>query len=545
MRAPAVLLLAALCGATPADQIVRIHDLEPEQLGALRARHDFWGLDRQAGAAIFRLDAPARERLEQAGFRIDIDPVRQAEWARWRALDHAARLAGDPDTIPGFPCYRSVDKTHADLAALAAAHPDRAEWREIGQSWQSGAGSVPGRSIFALVITNPQSPHPRAPLVVMAAQHARELATAEIATRFAEQIVENPDNDPDLEWLPDHREIHIIAQHNPDGRRQVELGETFWRKNFNETACPGGTPGVDLNRNSPNFWGNASSGNTCSEIYRGAAPSSEPETVAVQDYLDTVFQRQRPGGGPDIPAPDDAEGLFLSLHSFGELVLLPWEGLGGGNENNAPNHDALTILGRRFGFETGYAVGRWQLLGPAGGTMVDFAYGEFGVAAYTFEVGTSFTQSCASFESTVWPDNFAALRLAAGASARPYQAPAGPAVTALSASLDNGRVRLVGSADDTRYFRGGVTEPPSADPVADIVELRVALGAPEATGATVLSFALDNPAPVTSFDVELGAGVTLPANGRLFVTAVDSAGRAGLARVTRLADLLFANGFES
>jgi len=537
-------LLSALVGTPALAEVVRIHDLSPEQLGELRQQHDFWGLDQRADAAVFWLDAEARKQLSLHGYRIEPDPQRQAEFERWQTIDRSAWRAGSLGTIPGFGCYRTVSQTHADLQALVLQFPDRAEWRDIGDSWQIGAGSAPGDSIFALVIRNPDSPHPRAPLVIMAAQHARELATAEIATRFAELLLLNPDRDPDLAWLADHREIHIIAQQNPDGRRQVEAGDSFWRKNHNETACPGSNPGVDLNRNSTMFWGQASSSNSCSDSYRGGFAGSEPETQAVQAYLTTVFTPQRPGGGPNDPAPADAEGLFISLHSFGQLVLFPWEGLGGQNENNAPNHTGLATLGRRFGFETNYDVGRWQLLGPAGGTMVDFAYSEFGVAAYTFEVGTSFTQSCTSFESTVWPANRRALLLAAKAARQPYLEPAGPAITALTGSIEQGAIRLLGQADDSRYFRGNVTEPPAQDPVSEVVEIRVALGAPEQTGAAVFGFVLTPPAVATSFDFSLPAGVTLPVNGRLFVTAVDSQGQTGLPRVVEVTSLIFSDGFE-
>ncbi len=540
----APVLLAALAGTPAQAEVVRIHDLSPEQLGELRRQHDFFGLDRRAEAAVFWLDAEQQEQLRRRGLRIEADAERQAELDRWQRIDRSAWRAGSPGTIPGFDCYRSVSQTHADLQALALQFPERAEWRDIGDTWQAGAGSAPGDSIFALVITNPDSPHPRAPFVLMAAQHARELATAEIATRFAELLLSNPDDDPDLAWLADHREIHIIAQQNPDGRRQVEAGDAFWRKNHNETACPSSNPGVDLNRNSTVLWGDFSSTNACSDAYRGGFAGSEPETTAVQGYLASVFAAQRPGGGLNDPAPADTEGLFISLHSFGELVLFPWEGLGGGNENNAPNHDGLATLGRRFGFETGYDVGRWELLGPAGGTMVDYAYGEFGVAAYTFEVGTSFTQSCTSFESTVWPVNRNALKLAAKAARRPYQAPAGPEITTLAVSFEQGAIRLLGTADDSRYFRGGVTEPPALDPTSDVVTIRVALGAPAETGAPVFDFTLATPAVNIAFDVSLPAGVTLPANARLFVTAVDSQGQTGLPRAVEVADLIFNDGFE-
>jgi len=548
IRRAVALLLSFLLPAAATAEIVRIHDLAPGQLATLRAAYDFWGVDWREDYAVFNLDAAQRSRLERAGLKITTDRRRSRELAAWRAATEQASPLRGADTIPGFACYRTVDATHAALADLAAEFPDRATWIDIGATWQAGAGSVPGDSIFALVLRNDNSPHPKAPLVVMAAQHARELATAEIAARLAELLLDNPTDDPDIAWLLDHREVHIIAQANPDGRRQVEQGASLWRKNHNETACPSGDlvstwPGVDLNRNSSFLWGQFSSINACSQTYRGSVPASERETRVIQDYLESVFDVQRPAADLVTPAPADARGVFISLHSFAEMVLFPWEGLGGQNENNAPNHDGLAILGRRFGFLTDYAVGRWQLLGPAGGTSVDFAYGEFGVAAYTFEVGTSFTQSCASFENTVWPDNRDALLLAARAARRPYRQPAGPEITALSVDIDNGAVQVSGSADDARFFRGDVTEPP-ADPVSEVVDVRVSLDLPEHLADQTWVFPIASPAVQVDFEASLPPG--LPASGRLFVSAVDATGQAGLPRVAEFSfDLIHADGFES
>ena len=544
--APLYLLLSLSLPGAAAGEVVRIHDLAPGQLATLRAAYDFWGVDWRENYAVFNLDAAQRRELEQAGLEITPDRRRSRELTAWRAATEQASQQRGSDTIPGFACYRTVDATHAALADLAAEFPNRASWIDIGDTWQAGAGSAAGDSIFALVLRNADSPHPKAPLVVMAAQHARELATAEIATRLAELLLENPDDDPDIAWLLDHREIHIIAQANPDGRRQVENGAALWRKNHNESACPSGNlgstwPGIDLNRNSSFFWGEFSSDNACSQSYRGSVPASEPETQVVQNYFDSVFDVQRPASDLDTPAPADARGVFISLHSFSEMVLFPWEGLGGGNENNAPNHDGLAILGRRFGFLNDYAVGRWQLLGPAGGTSVDFAYGEFGVAAYTFEVGTSFTQPCASFENTVWPDNRDALLLAAKAARLPYLAPAGPEVTALDTSFSGGALRLFGSADDTRFFRGDVAEPP-ADPVSNVVEVRVSPNLPEQLANVTWVFPVNAPANQISFDITLPP--SLPGSGKLFVTAVDDTGQVGLPRVA-YSDLIHANGFEA
>lgn len=534
-----VAIVACLAAGTAAAEVVRVHQVPPDRRAEVLALGDYWGLDWRADYLVLYVSPSERRALERAGFRVETDWRRNRELAAFEAVDRALwRVRGD-GTIPGFACYRTVDQTHADLAQLAADHPDLARWEIIGQTWQAEQGNPGGDNIHALVIANQASPHDKAPLVVMAAQHARELTTAEAAARFAEWLIAGYDSDPDRAWLLDHREIHIIAQQNPDGRRQVEDGDGFWRKNFNANACPGSTPGVDLNRNSPWFWGTFSSSFDCSETYRGSAASSEPETDAVETYLTEVFEPQRPGGGIDDPAPDDARGIFLSLHSFGEMVLIPWEGLDGGNENNAPNHDGLTLLGRKFGFYTDYAVGRWQLLGPAGGTTVDYAYGDFGVAAYTIEMGTSFHQDCSVFENTIWPDMRQALHFAAKAARRPYLAASGPEVTGLSLELSGGMLEVSGSADDDRFFRGGVSEPPAADPVFDIMEVTASLDVPPHLAAQTYSLAIIGSGSQVDF-----AG-TVPASGsRVFVVATDSAGNTGVATVAVSPDLIFNNGFE-
>jgi hypothetical protein len=535
--------LLAVCLSFPvAAEVVRIPTTDRDVIASLQADYDFWGIDWRKGYVILHVDADQRAELAAAGYSVETDPIRQRELARWQSLSFP-RLGEGSGTISGFPCYRTVDQTHADLAALAAAHPDEAEWIDIGDTWQADAGSAPGDSIYALRIGRSASPQP--PLVVSAAQHARELATAEIATRLAELLVENPDNDPDIDWLLDHREIHIIAQHNPDGRRQVEAGDALWRKNHNETVCPTGSwPGVDLNRNGSFLWGPTST--ECSQTHAGPVLASEPETIALQQYLAQVFEDQRPAGDLTTPAPDDTRGVFISLHSFGGFVLIPWEGLGGQNENNAPNHDALTLLGRRFGYLADYAVGRWQLLPPATGTAVDYAYGEFGVAAFTFEVGTSFQQPCASFESTIWPDNRDALLLAARAARAPYLAPSGPAIENLAVEVSDGVVTLTGTAADDRYFGGIVTEPPQPNPVDDVVAIRVSVDAPEAETGQAVVFELPDSASTVNFSVQLPI-VDLPSSPtRLFVTGEDATGRIGLPRVARVSiQLIYANGFES
>jgi len=510
------------------SEVIRVYDVPQSEYGRLRYLGDFWGINWREGYLNVFVTRNGRAAIEALGYRVEIDQQKTDALIRFRDIDRQAWRARGIGGIPGFACYRTVDETKTDLSSLAANHPQLARWEDIGDSWRKANAQPGGDDIFVLVIGHQSSPHAQAPLVIMAAQHARELTTAESATRFAEWLVNGYGNDPTATWLLDHRQIHIIAQHNPDGRREVENGNSMWRKNANTNACPGGTPGVDLNRNSNVFWGDFSSSTSCAETYRGPAAGSESETQAVQNYLDQVFNDYR--SNLNDPVPETAEGLFLSLHSFSELILFPWEGSGGGSGNNAPNHDQLAWLGRKMGFFTGYQVGR-DILYSAGGTMPDYAHGELGVAAYTYEIGTSFQQSCASFENAIWPDILEALTYSAKAAERPYLAPSGPDAVSVSAVYDPsaGELLIQGLADDTRFDRGGVSEAPANDPISDIQSVSASLDLPPELAAETFTLTLEDAGPAVSFsgNVNLPA-LDLSGPRLLFIQVSDSSGHTGV-----------------
>jgi hypothetical protein len=533
------------------SEVIRVHEVPRSELNRLRYLGDFWGLNWREDYVNLYVTPRGRDAVEALGYRVETDRDKQAELDRFRSLDRDEWQASGEGGITGFPCYRTVDETYADLAALASDHPTLARLEDIGDSWRKANAQPGGDDIFSLVIANQSSPHPQAPLVVMAAQHARELVTAETAMRFAEWLVDGYETDATARWLLDHREIHIIAIQNPDGRRQVEVGVSLWRKNANITFCPTGDlssdwPGIDLNRNSAGeFHGDFSSSLACNQTFRGPSPSSEPETIAIESYLVSVFNDYRENMNDVIP--DTAEGLFHSIHSAGDQILFPWEGSGFGVSNNAPNHDQLTWLGRKLGFYTDFQVGR-QILGPAGGTTVDFAHGELGIAAYTYEIGTTFFQSCSSFEGAIWPRVRDSLIYSAKAAARPYAAPAGPEVTALSAFYDEstGQLLVEGLGDDTRFDRNGASEAPFNDPIGPIASVIASLDVPPALAQDTFTLTLDGNGTVTGFAGIAAVGaLDLGTPRLLFAQATDSDGQTGVPSATWIqAAEIFEDRFE-
>ncbi len=460
-------------------QVVQIRFRNEKELQELVTQVDVWQVRRdRPGSNIGTLVAwvtPAQLRaLQEAGHLVTPDPIRTAALRRpW------VRSPGQRQGIPGFACYRTVEETYRDLADLAAAYPDIARLVDFGDTYDKVTpGGPAGYDLLDLVLTNRLRPVPeKGTLVVLAATHARELATAEVATRFAELLLAGYGRDPDLTWLLDFNEIHIIPYGNPDGRKWAEQGY-LWRKNTdNPAACGFPYYGVDLNRNASFLWDvcpGCSSGDPCSIIYRGPRPGSEPETQALEARLRQVFGDFKGPQLADPPSPE-TNGIFLSLHSFGELIIYPWDWTG----SPAPNQAALVTLGRKFGYYTGYAVcNTSNCLYAIDGSQTDYAYGQLGVATYTFELGTTFFQSCQSFESQVLGPNLDALRYAAKAAYRPYGLPAGPEV--LDVAVRPTRLypgmplRVTARADDTRYRSQGY----GVEPSQAIVGARVTLDRP-------------------------------------------------------------------
>lgn len=440
--------------------VVRAYFDDPQMVADLAAWTEPWQVDYQKNYVVLGITPVEFDLLEQAGFQLEFDAALTDYYTQIRV--DAPDYNPTYDTIPGFACYRTVEGSYATADDIVAAHPDLASFIDVGNSWEKQTpGGLPGYDMKVLILTNHNTPGPKPKIFITAAIHAREYTTAELVTRYAEYLINNYNIDADATWLLDSHEIHIMLQTNPDGRKQAETGYS-WRKNTNQNYC--GTTstnrGADLNRNFAFQWGccGGSSGSQCDETYRGPTPGSEPEVQAVQNYILSIFPDQR-GPGLGDPAPADATGVYMDIHSYSQLVLWPW----GFTGTVPPNGTALQTLGRKFAYYNGYEPQQAIGLYPTDGTTDDFAYGMQGVAAYTFELGTNFFQDCGSFENTILPTNLPALVYAAKTARTPYLSPAGPDAlnVAVSSSVvaPGTPVILTATLNDTRFNNQNGTEP--------------------------------------------------------------------------------------
>lgn len=329
-------------------------------------------------------------------------------------------------TEPIRSCYRTIDELYTQLAEINQAFPLLTELIPYGNSFE-------GRPLWVLRISNEANLVHKPRYLVVGGTHGREMITPETAMEFINLLLAGYSSNPDIQMIVDWQETFVIVSANPDGHVRNEVYYSWWRKNTNPNSpCSEGTFGVDLNRNHEFHWGSAgASANPCSEVFRGIAPASEPETVAMQNLVRSLFPDQR---GPEItdPAPASTTGILITVHSFAELILWPW----GYTHTPAPNSQELEILGRHMAKFNGYTPTQSIDLYPTSGTTDDWAYGELGIAAYTFEIGgpyDGFNPSCSRYDILIQP-NLQALLYGAKAAFAPYTLPSGPEISTISLS---------------------------------------------------------------------------------------------------------------
>ncbi len=433
--------------------VARVYYSDPADLARL-TDYDLWEYNNIIERYVLvAADGHDLDALRAAGWRVTVD---EAATARLSS-------AADPAFFDG---YRSVDELYAALDAAAATHPELTELLTYGQSYCLGSGgcvtpggdALAGYPLRAIRITNEavagsstfaggtvqrgQKPV----FFLMANIHAREITTPEIAMRFLDLLLDGYGTDANITWLVDWHEIWIVPTVNPDGHWLVTLGEEpayggppfMQRKNARQhngvdgvEDCDAWPPdsgtqfGVDLNRNHSFAWGGTgSSDDPCSPVFRGVAPASESEVAQLEALLSALFIDRR---GPEMydPAPADTAGLLITLHSFSNLVLWPW----GHVYSDAPNKADLQAIGDKLATFNGYRscqAAAYDCLYASAGASDDWAYGELGIPAFTFEMGDQFMPPYGALDAIQWPANGPALLYAATIARTPYQTVHGP-----------------------------------------------------------------------------------------------------------------------
>jgi len=332
--------------------------------------------------------------------RARVEAGRVAEMSDGIEADFGARPA------PGY--FRTYEQLKTALYALQEKYPNLVEVRDIGDTAEKLAGTA-DRDVLALVLTNKAKTEHKPSTLHVGGIHAREIANPELLMTFADQLLTGYGSDAEATMLLDSRETVLVPMLNADGHAVVERGfaGTANGNTMQRKSTMNGDPakGTDLNRNFEHHWGGpGASPSERNETYRGPSAASEPETQAIQRYV-------------DAHKPD----FFIDWHSYSQLNMYPW----GDTKDKTKDFAAFDALARKFTTWNGYSPMQSIQLYPTTGTTDDTVYARTGKAAMCIETGTSFHQSDADFQKTL-AGNLPILDYVARISDSPFERVFGP-----------------------------------------------------------------------------------------------------------------------
>lgn len=422
--------------------------------------------------------------------------------------------------------YRTVEETRTFLNQMAARYPQLASVFTYGQSWEKTRNAANGFDLFGIRLTNTNIAGDKPKFFLEAGIHARELVPPEIATRFVEYLLKNYGKDADATWLLDEHEIIVIPLVNPDGRKLAETS-LLKRKNTNNLSgnCSAVSFGIDLNRNFSFLWGtvNGPDEPPCGETFPGVGSASEPETAAIQDLILSLYPDQRQPG-QSSPAPADATGIFLDMHSTGNLVLYPW-----GQDFTPPPNLQLRTIAQKMAAYNGYEPIQSIELYATSGTAREFAYGELGVAGLAMEIGSG-SGSCGGFmpayscldggtNGGFWNKNRPVLLYMAKLARTPYMTSEGPTTETLT---------IARTVLSTYSLRAQISDAGNGNQIVSAAEIYV--DTPPWRGGTPIAMTPEDGAFNSPVEFAVGSVNIRPGHHTVFVRGRDSAGNWGVVK---------------
>ncbi|CAC9565030.1 hypothetical protein [uncultured Gammaproteobacteria bacterium] len=257
--------------------------------------------------------------------------------------------------------------------SLATKYPHIFSAKIIGKS-------IENRDIIAFKINSQVNSDAaqKAKIVLVGTYHAREWIVPNVVHLIAQQLLEDYGANSEITALIDNSEIWIVPMVNPDGHEYSRIDDStrYWRKNRRDNGD--GTYGVDLNRNHSFKWGYddiGSSPTTSSNTYRGAAPASEPETKAIEDFVTEIHPQ-----------------IFVSYHSYSQLVLYPWGYINDLSKDNAQLSAIATKISEAIKAVHGEIykpVKTPELLYNTNGDAIDWSYGALDILSFLIELRPS------------------------------------------------------------------------------------------------------------------------------------------------------------
>jgi len=326
--------------------------------------------------------------LHAAGFRCEIVIPDVAKFYTERFHEKSALSETDIQLTEEWPqpvnfslgsCggFSTVDQMIEQIDLMRSLYPSLIS---VKQALSDTISTIEGRTVYYVRISdNPDVNEPEPEVLYTGMHHAREPIGMQHLLYYMWYLLENYESDPSIKGLIDSTEMYFVPVFNVDGYYKNitsnPAGGGMWRKNRRINGD--GSFGIDINRNYGYKWGFDDSGSSPlpgSDLYRGTAPFSEPETRMMKYFCENHSFR-----------------IALNYHSFSNLFLYPW----GWSALPSPDDIVLGTYANLMTKENKYTYGpACTTIYPTNGGSDDWMYGEKttkpAILAYTPEVGNTF-----------------------------------------------------------------------------------------------------------------------------------------------------------
>uniref|UniRef100_A0A182N406 Zinc carboxypeptidase A 1 n=1 Tax=Anopheles dirus TaxID=7168 RepID=A0A182N406_9DIPT len=337
-----------------------------QQLEAKSDSCTFYGHARQAGQQLTIMVSASKVADFEDLLTLHAVQGRVLERNVQQLIDREAATVKPVTTEPGelgWEHYYQLETIYAWMDKLAEQHAAFVSIVEIGRSYE-------GRPIKGVKLSRRPD---RKAIVVEGGIHAREWISPATATFLLNQLITS--TEPSIVELSTAYDWFFFPIVNPDGYRFTFTGDRLWRKNRKPYGL---CRGVDLNRNFDSNWGGVgSSDDPCSYDFSGSSAFSEPESVAIAEFLRANVQSAR-------------IRTYIALHSYSQLLMFPY----GHTEERVANYDHLKSITEKAIAALTAVNGtefrggsKYETIYPSSGGSIDWAYRPGGVpVSLTFEL---------------------------------------------------------------------------------------------------------------------------------------------------------------
>lgn len=262
----------------------------------------------------------------------------------------------------------TYDEMAMDMIELLNMYPSYISVSNIGTS-------VLGRGIPVIMLGNPEAPHR---VLVTAAMHGREYESAQVVMRLVECYASSY-SAGQLQEVANNTLFCVVPMVNPDGVTIAQSGavtvvdpgyKDFINKTGHAAAWKCNANGVDINRNFNVLWNIVDQHGHVApsyEMFKGYQPESEPETVAIRNYV--------ANGG---------FSMCVNYHQAGNVIYA-------GSELAVPEvNQASLILAQTVSSVNRCPITKYSKGIPSYATFADYVCGVLGKPSTTIEVGTAY-----------------------------------------------------------------------------------------------------------------------------------------------------------